>query len=206
MEVLTLMMILAIIFFSVVVYVTSTNRIVPWMDKLIRVNPGVKHRAEWMAPKDVLTQVKQDYLAFYRYATNTLPQGWLPYMRNLEQYVTGELLTTQRESLRGRLRHDRGRLTEIYYSDHNVQVRNFSSDGLHCVVVDHQTNCHIVSYDYWDQRMLHQQKLPSTIVVYKMVYVEDRWKIDHLIQQMHPSLGQAETLLLSLPSAVGRDQ
>lgn len=185
----------------------STSQVVPWVDDMTRRHAGVKNRAEWIAPPPIQEQVKRDYLAFYRYATQTLPQGWVAYGHGLSRYLCDDMLQQQRESLNMRLEHDRGRLVDILRASHEVHVRNFSSDGMRCIVIDQQSEQRMATYDYWNGDRLHTQDLGSTVYIYVMRYdaKQERWRIAKHIQQFIPNTCQPISVELTAPPAIGRD-
>lgn len=191
-----------------VAMLSSRSGLVPWMNEMTRLNPGVQNRAEWMAPRHVILSVEKDYLAFYRYAAEQLPKGWLAYTRDLNEYLCGEMLRGQRESLSQRLRHDRGRFVEVLRANHNVQVRHFSGDGLRCVVIDQQSEQRLATYDYWTGRRVHTQDIGNTIYIYEMHYDQSlgRWKLARFVQQLPLGVCQPGALEIHLPTTMGRDQ
>lgn len=185
----------------------SRSAIVPWLHQMNRLNPGVVNKAEWMAPPQVLEAVKKDYIAFYTYATITLPQGWNTYLRDLNHYLCDEMLTSQRDSLDTRLRQDRGRVYDILRANHRLEVRHFSADGLSCVVVDYQTERRLATYEYWRKYRVHTQDIGSATLVYQMKYDQRamRWKIATYIQTLPPGITQTASLEIQLPHTVGKD-
>lgn len=198
----------ALVLLILIVMFLSRSGFVPWMDQMTRLNAGAINRAEWMAPPHVIAAVKHDYLAFYIYASAKLPKGWLAYMRDLNEYLSHEMLSTQRESLNLRLMQDRGRFIDILRATHHVQVRHFSDDGLSCIVIDQQSEQRIATYDYWTGRRLHTQFTGNAVYIYEMRYDQsvERWKIARFIQQLPPGISQPGTLEIHLPSHIGRDQ
>ena len=192
----------------VVIAITSMPSVVPWMDTMTRKNPGERDRAEWIAPVDVVEAVTQDYLSFYSYAAQHLREGWVTYGRDLNHFLTGEMLEQQRESIAMRLQNDRGRVVDILRADHDVQVRNFSADGLRCIIIDQQTDQRLATYDYWNRYRLHTQDMGAGIYVYEMAYDmrTRKWKLARFIQCLPPGTCQPGTLELSLPHTAGRDQ
>jgi hypothetical protein len=201
-------LLLGIILLLAALVITSRSNVVPWIDQMTRLNPGVYNRGEWMAPGPIVETVQRDYLAFYEYAAATLPKGWMAYLRNLDHYLSGDMLRLQRESLYLRLRHNRGRIVGIIRANHHLQVRHFSGDGMRCLVIDHQTEQRMATYDYWTSERLHTQDLGGMVYIYQMQFDQaaGRWKIDHLVQQMQPDVYPTHVLELNLPQTVGRDQ
>lgn len=204
----TVAVILILVVLGVMIYLTSQSALVPWVNHMKRLNAGAVNRAEWIAPNPIIENVKRDYLSFYDYATQTLPQGWLAYMRDLNQYMTDDLLREQRHSLSIRLQNDRGRIFDILRANHHIEVRNFSSDGLTCILIDSQTECRLATYDYWNGNRLHTQDVGDAAYVFKMTYDtrEERWKMAQYIQTLPPGNWQSSLMEINPPHAVGRDQ
>ena len=185
----------------------SKSALVPWINNMSRINPGVVNKAEWMAPPHVIEAVKRDYLAFYHYATRTLPHGWIPYLRDLNTYLCDDMLREQRESLEKRLKHDRGRIFDILRANHQLEVRHFSADGATCLMIDHQTERRLATYHYWDGQRVHTQDIGSATLVYKMRYDSRsaKWKIASYIQTLPPGMTHGGALEIDLPHTIGRD-
>src|SRR5687768_9111919 len=111
---------------------------VPWANALERLNPGAGKRAEWIAPPAVVRAVKRDFLATQRWLEECAAD-WGLLARELEQHAAGPYLRRQRAAL-GLLAQTRGpRLAAVLAADHQLQVRQFSSDGLRCLLIDRQT-------------------------------------------------------------------
>lgn len=202
----TVIVILLLVVLAAVIYLTSQSALVPWAQTMKRLNPGVANRAEWMAPNPVVQRVKQDYLAFYDYATQTLPEGWVPYLRDLNRFLCGDMLREQRQNINARLQNDRGRVFDVLRANHRVEVRNFSADGLTCVLIDYQTERRLATYDYRSHSRIHTQDMGEVSYVFKMAFREERWKIAEYIQTLPPGSGQANWMEINLPHTVGRDQ
>lgn len=202
------MMILAVLLLIAVLVVTSQDGIVPWIDDLERHNAGVARRAEWLAPSSIAEQVKHDYLAFYDFAAEALADNWVRYLHGMEEYLAGEMLHEQRDSLRLRLQHDRGRVTGILRANHSLSVRNFSADGLQCMLIDVVSDQRMATYDYWGGERLHTQDLGDAVCVYQMVYSQHyrRWRIAKHVQSMYRGSCQPSEIDITLPPPVGRDQ
>lgn len=202
----TVIILILLLVLAVVIYMTSRSALVPWARTMKRLNPGVVNQAEWIAPNPVIDHVKRDYLSFYDYATATLPQGWLAYMRDLNRYLCEDMLREQRHSITIRLQNDRGRVFDVLRATHHMEVRNFSADGTSCILIDRQTERRLATYEYWSRRRLHTQDVGEASVVYRMVYREERWKIAEYIQTLPPGNWQATLVEMNPPHAVGRDQ
>ncbi len=189
----TWVMIFVLLALSVTIILTTHNGSVPWLADMRRLNPGARHRAEWVAPPNVLQTVEQDYLDFIEYGAERLPQGWVAYMRDLDDYLCGEMLREQRASLTQRLKHDRGRVIDVLRADHQIHVRHFSADGLRCILIDSQRAARLASYDYWTGQRIHTQDMGDRCFVYEMHYdlTRARWRIARYIQQL--PLGETDT-------------
>lgn len=198
----------AIIVGMILLVISSTASVVPWLDSMTRENPGTRDRAEWIAPVDVIEAVTVDYISFYTYAAERLRQGWVAYGRDLNHYLTEDMLTEQRESISMRLQSDRGRVLDVLRADHDIQVRNFSGDGLRCVVIDHRSDQRLATYDYWRGSRLHTQDMGAGTYVYEMAYDQraNKWKLARFVQSLPPGTRQPGTLMLTLPHTAGRDQ
>ncbi len=204
----TVAILLFIVFLAGAIYLTSHSPLVPWVNSLKRLNPGVANRAEWIAPNPVIENVKRDYLAFYTYAAETLPHGWLAYLRDLNRYLCEDMLREQRHNLSVRLQNDRGRVFDVLRATHQMEVRHFSADGLTCILIDHQTERRLATYEYWTRNRLHTQDVGEANYVFKMMYDsrDARWKIAEYIQTLPPGNWQAVLMEINLPQSVGRDQ
>lgn len=170
----------------------------PWRSQLYKVNQA--HRAEWMAPLYVIDTVKRDYLAFYDYATATLPRGWVPYLTHLDHYLAEDMLAEQRRHLNEWLGQNHGRFTDILRANHRLEVRHFSADGTTCLIVDYQTERRIATYEYWHGTRVHTQDLGDAALVYQMKYdaVRGRWRIATYIQTLPPGIKQSTDLDIQL--------
>ncbi|MFP4323400.1 MAG: hypothetical protein ACLFTK_13180 [Anaerolineales bacterium] len=198
----TLLITLGILIVLGALIATTREGVVPWLKDMHRLNPGRRHRAEWMAPPNVLANVQRDYLDFIDYSTQRLPQGWLAYMRDLDTYLADEMLREQRASLGQRLRHDRGRMVEVLRADHSLQVRHFSADGLRCILIDHQRAARLATYDYWSGRRIHTQDMGDLCFVYEMHYdlARRRWRIARFVQRLPLGYHEAHMLFIENPS------
>ena len=205
-----IVVLVTLVFLLLLVFrLTAGSHRTPWGDQMTRLNPGTSFdHAEWMAPGDVVQAVQRDYMSFYQYVAEKLPQGWLEYMRDLNEYLCEDLLREQRESLDTRLRHNRGRMIDILRANHSLQVRHFSDDGTRCIIIDHQTEQRMATYDYWSGNRLHTQDLGSTTYVYEMQYDlrAQKWKLARFIQVLPPGSFTPGRLDFNLPQTLGRDQ
>ncbi len=180
---------------------------VPWANDLVRLNPGSGKRAEWMAPSSVLRAVKRDYLATQSWLEECAAD-WGLLARELDHHAAGTYLKRQRAAL-GLLAQTKGpRLAGMLSAEHQLQVRHFSADGLHCLLVDRQTQRVAATRHYWTGQPVGTQRLPEATLVLQMVYdlQRRRWKIERLIQTLPAPLGVVRiSLSAELPAAAGRD-
>ncbi len=205
--------IVGVIVVVVIITIMARRRVVPWSSNLQRLHAGVKNKAEWMAPDNVIQAVETDYLAAQRWMSESLMSGYLRFLREGPTYLAGNFLKEQQHNTKLQMRKRGPRMIGILRAHHNVRVRHFSDDGLMCYVVDHQTERRMATYDYWQFRRLHTQDLLEGAYVYRMVYdtAARRWKIDELIQQLplgwsaENVYNKAIKLEKSLPIAAGRD-
>jgi hypothetical protein len=179
---------------------------VPWANELYRLNPGAGKRAEWMAPPYVLRAVRRDYLAAQRWLQEC-SADWGLLARELEDFAAGAYLKRQRTAL-GLLAQVRGpRLAAFISADHQLQVRQFSTDGLRCLLVDRQTGRLAHTNHYWTGQPVAAQRLPGATLVYQMAYDlrRRRWLIERLVQTLPAPGGIPITLTADLPAHAGRD-
>ena len=197
----------------VIIMMVARRRAAPWSGNLQRLHAGVKNKAEWMAPDNVVQAVEADYLAAQHWMSEVLMAGYGRFLRDGPLYLSGVFLKEQQRNTRAHMNKTHARMIGVLRAHHNVRVRHFSDDGLSCYVVDHQTERRMATYECKHFRRLHTQELLEGAYVYRMVYdtAAKRWKIDELIQQL--SLGwsaenvynKAIKLEKSLPIASGRD-
>jgi hypothetical protein len=178
---------------------------VPWGRKLRRLHAGAAQRAEWMAPDDVVEQVRCDYLRVIEWLESS------PFMdhplHRAPDYLTGDYLRRYQ-----RLMHMPARFTGILIARHTILVRRFSEDGLQCLVVDCQSKRQMLTYDERDAILLHSQQLEDGTLVCRMDYdvLQRRWKVAAIIQELPagwkdtPRSGRVR-LLSNLPTTMGRD-
>ncbi|MEO8609604.1 MAG: hypothetical protein ABI690_17055 [Chloroflexota bacterium] len=177
----------------------------PWGRKLRRLHAGVARQAEWMAPDDVVEQVRHDYLHMVEWL-ETAP--FLDHPRHrAPEYLTGEYLRRYQ-----RLNAIPIRFTGVLIAKHTILVRHFSDDGMQCLVIDCQTQRQILTYDERDSVLLNSQLLDDGTLVCSMVYdsLLRRWKLAAMIQEL--PAGWQDTprsnrvrLLSTLPTTMGRD-
>src|SRR5258706_825847 len=175
-----------IIVMIMIVAFSRRRRASVWATDLKRLHPGVSGKAEWMAPDDIVRSVELDYMEAQRWMTEVLLSGYTRYIREASDYFIGNYLKAQQRHAVLQMRKRGPRLIGILRAHHYVRVRHFSDDGLSCLLVDHQTERRMATYDYWHLRRLHTQDLGEGAYVYRMIYdrAAKHWKIEELIQQL----------------------
>ncbi|HVU11972.1 MAG TPA: hypothetical protein VHD90_11875, partial [Phototrophicaceae bacterium] len=164
-----------IILIAIVVIMTLSNA-VPWANRMRRLRKG---KTEWMAPDDVIEQVREQYLEAINWLNESMLMSWTQQLTAASAYLSGSFLRRYRNLLLSQ-RSARGvQLTGVLRADHNVEVRQFSENGGFCLVVDHQTQRRMATYNHRTQERLHTQDMGDGVVVYAMLYdsKEGRWKI-----------------------------
>lgn len=184
-------------------------RHVPWADQLTRRHAGVSAQAEWLAPPEVVRQVKRDYLAAYAWLEETTHQ-WGVFARDLSRYTTGAYLQRQQVLLAHLVRTRGPRFAMRQQADHHLSVRHFSSDGLRCWVIDQQTQRSFTVYEYWSQRAVVRERAEPVVLVFQLVYhiPSQRWLIERFIQRLPPPItaqGVPIKVAARLPVHIGRD-
>jgi hypothetical protein len=200
-----------VIVFIAIVVVMSVNNAgrIPWGDKMRRLRAGVAHKAEWMAPDDVVQQVRTHYFDAVSWLQESMLMSWAQQWADAPYYLGGvylkryrNLLLTQRES--------KGvPLTGILRADHVVEVRQFSEHGDTCLVIDYQTQRRMATYNRKTQERGVTQDLGDGVVVYAMLYdgKDRRWKIGSFVQELPVGWRKRPLIqeLSRLPGAIGRD-
>lgn len=185
---------------------------VPWSAQLRRMSAGLTQKAEWMAPDTVVHQVRSDYLA----ALEWLHDSALKHTRHQWAYaplfLSGAYLKRHQRILRSQREAAPPRLVGILRSDHVIEVRHFSEDGESCLVIDHQEQRRMATYDFETRTRLHTQDVGACTLVYQMVYdlSSQRWKIAAFVQQLplgwgSPKLTRHIRVLAQLPSSARRE-
>lgn len=205
--------ILAILCVVLAVIWLIAPKVVPWADQMTRLNAGAGTKAEWMAPPQVLEEVIWSYREGQEWV-GTCAANWGRFAEGLERYTVGPYFKQQRRVLAS-LVDQKPRLAAELTAAHAYQVRYFSSDGLHCLLIDSQTARVVTTASYWTGLPLHAQRLEDAALVYRMAYdlAEKRWKIEKLIQQLplgtplesHPATPARVRVAASLPVTAGRD-
>ena len=207
------MMVWAILFAVLVIVALMTlNNAgrVPWANKMRRVNAAAVNKAEWMAPDEVVQQVKRNYLDAINWLHDSMFSSWTQQWSGAAGYLIGaHLKRHQQVLLRGRA----ARVSEIagvMRCDHVLEVRHFGENGDQCLIVDYQTGRRMATYNRDTHERLHTQDLGDGVVVYRMKYDEKahRWKIEQFVQELPAGWGQARRgikELTTLPMSTGRD-
>lgn len=203
---LSLLLIFGFIF---LVMLLNTERRVPWVDDLKRVNAGVPKVAEWTAPEGVIDQVRQDYLASANWLHDASLSSYPQQVETAPRYLSSAFLKYYRAQL-DREQHAPPLLVGVLRAMHHVDVRHFSESGEHCLVVDTQTERRITTYIRQTHERVANQHIPSTTLVFTMQYdnQDNRWKIAQFVQEL-PIGWQKRTRRLHLQSIplqrAGRD-
>lgn len=196
----------------IVVVALSNSEHIPWLGKLRRIHAGVAHKAEWMAPDEVVEQVRADYLAAIDWLQNSVLEDPSRQLTQAAVYLDGAHLKRY-QTLFHQYYAGRGpRFVGVMRADHEVQVRCFSEDGSRCLVIDAQTQRRMATYDRRHETRLHTQDLGEGAVVYQMAYDsrDKRWKIEAFIQELPAGWVSSRSprlvrLSLDLPAVSGRD-
>ncbi len=190
----------------------SGRKQVAWIDRLRRVNAGVRSKGEWMAPEDITQTVEEHYLTSMDWLHNSMLDDWSSQWDKAPYFLAGQFLRRHQEILKRYRMGTSPRYAGIMRCTHRVEVRHFSDDGERCLVVDYQSTRRIATYDIERGNRVMTQDLGDGAVVHQMVYDKQskRWKIDAFIQEL-PVGWQANNreqkikLLSALPPANGRD-
>jgi hypothetical protein len=191
-------------------------RVTPWADHLTRLHPGLRAKAEWMAPPSVIAQVRLDYATAQEVLMACAASNWGKFAETLDSCTAGPYLAYQRKALASLAQARNPRLAAEFSAEHELTVRHFTADGLRCLLVDRQTKRAVTTSAYWSGRELHCQRLDERTFVFQMVYdpSDKRWKIEKLIQELPlgwgaPTKGGAVKGRVQesarLPVAAGRD-
>lgn len=176
-----------------------------------RVHAGKSRRAEWMAPDQVVHEVRRNFLE----AITWLHEGGLPVFESQwaspEYFLIGAALR-RHDRMFAQYQSDRLRnYAAVLRMHHQVLVRRFSKDGRRCLVVDFQTERRLATYDVRQQTRLQTQDLGTGVVVYRMAYhaADERWKIEAFMQELPAAWGKRTAMRLEevqfMPPAQGRD-
>lgn len=168
---------------------------------------------EWMAPAEVVEQVK----AHYRETVQWLEAapayvGFARWRDQAARFLSGACLVHFTASLQT-ARESVPRLFDVLRAEHHLNVRYFSHHGVMCLLTDEQLDRRVATYDLSTGARVTTQDMGSSRVVFAMRYVaqgEPRWKVDTYLQEMplaannpHGKVRIVERA--SLPRPTGRD-
>ena len=186
---------------------------VPWIGKMRRVQAGNANGAEWMAPDEVVEQVRADYLAAIQWLQNSQLASWAHQWSGASLHLSGMLLKRHQQILMQYRSGSMPRFVGVLRADHRVEVRHFSDDGERCVVIDHQADRRMATYDPHTQERVMTQDLGAGAVVYQMRYdaTDRRWKLEAFVQELPHGWGSGKAVrrlreFSAMPThTVGRD-
>ncbi len=195
-------MVWAFVILIVIVVIMSVN--FPWSGRMRRA-----HKAEWMAPDDVVQQVREHYLEAINWLNDSMLLTWTQQWSVAPAYLSGSYLRRYRNLMLSQ-RDNRGVFVSgVLRADHVVEVRQFSENGGFCLVIDWQEQRRMATYNRKTHERLHTQDLGDGTVVYAMLYDarEERWKIGGFIQELPTGWRSRSKIqeLSTLPSEIGRD-
>lgn len=190
----------------------STSGPVPWLSRMRRIRAGAARKAEWMAPDEVVQEVREHYLEAIHWLHDSATSTWSQQWSSAAYYLSGATLRRHQQILVHYRSNGVPNCYGVLRADHLVQVRQFSDDGERCLVIDQQSQRRMATYNTRTRERVMTQDLGSGVVIYSMVYTakERRWKIDTLVQELPLGWGTHNTLPriqehASLPDAIGRD-
>jgi hypothetical protein len=196
----------------VIIMVMNGRNGVPWSGRMRRVPAGVARTSEWMAPDEVVEQVRADYLTALRWMHDHMLSASHYQLANAPTYLNGAYLKRYQAIVTQNRAIGAPRGVGILRADHQVFVRQFSEDGEHCLVIDQQEQRRMATYDPRSHERVHTQDLGDGAVVYSMHYdlIDRRWKIDEFVQELPPGWGghipsRRIRELATLPTSIGRD-
>ncbi len=209
---LTPILLVVVMVLIVAVVMSGARRGVPWSAELRRMKAGVAQQAEWMAPDDVVEQVRTHYIE----ATNWLQDSAFLTWQDQRDYCTAYLAGKYLQQYRERVEHLRAgktpTLVGVLRADHHVDVRQFNETGEQCYIVDSQTARRMATYQLPQVARLHTQDLGESTLVFRMCYdlADKRWKIAELVQELprgwnYTHAGRWVRIQTELPSRVGKD-
>lgn len=162
------------------------NRRVPWSDKLRRVDGAGSQPVEWMAPPDVVSRVRLDYLSAVAWFQDVAMNDWAHLWAVAPMYLSGRFLQRCRALVGQASRAGAPAIVGVLRADHEISVRYFSAGGARCLVVDTQLHRRMATYDRLGRARISTQDLGSGVVVYRMAFdhTARRWTIDALVQHL----------------------
>jgi hypothetical protein len=165
-----------------------------------------------MTPDTVLFQVRSDYLGALQWLHDSALKVWSHQLTYAPLYLSGSFLQRHQRALKQMAGSPAPHCIGILRADHQVDVRYFSEDGEHCLVIDHQTQRRMATYDLESRTRLHTQDLGSCSVVYQMIcdVRTRRWRIDSFIQELplgwgNPGVARHIKMQVNFSAPVGRD-
>jgi len=182
---------------------------IPWTSRLRRMNAGVSHQAEWIAPDDINSKVRDDYLQAIEWLQDAANHQHLD---DSSHYLTGRFLTRFQLINNTRISSRSIRFNGVLIARHHVKVRQFSENGSCCLVIDSQTVRKMKSFQSNHPDWMLVQELGDCTAVFRMAYdaTEKRWKIEALVQELPIGWGLITDngpvrLWSELPTSIGRD-
>jgi hypothetical protein len=182
----------------------ALNNQVPWVRKMRRLHP---QKAEWMAPDEVVEQVRADYLLGLQWLAESVFWSKAHQLKTSHHYLAGECLAHHHELLSEKAE---ARFIGVLRADHHVEVRHFTEDGDTCLLIDIQAQRRMATYDARMRQRLLTQDLGSGAAVYRMTYdtKAHRWKIEAFVQELPLGWSQNRRQIQEvseLPTTIGRD-
>lgn len=156
----------------------------PWRGRMRQLK--VAEKTEWMAPDDVVEQVRTQYLDAANWLTDTATASWAQQWAQAPAHLSGSFLKRHRNLILTSRQQTRIQLAGVLRADHQVEVRQFSEAGSFCLVIDTQTQRRMATYNRKTHERLHTQDMGEGAVVYAMRYdaTAERWKIDSFVQEL----------------------
>jgi hypothetical protein len=180
---------------------------VPWERKMRRLQPG--DTAEWMAPDEVVEQVRSDYLRALEWLGESQLWARGQQIQMAGYYLMGEALKRYQVAL---LHQPKVRFIGVLRADHEVEVRHFSETGDRCLLVDYQIGRRMATYNARTRERLMTQDLGSGAIVYQMAYDmrDRRWKLEQFVQELPTGWERRQPSRLiqeftQVPLSIGRD-
>lgn len=155
---------------------------VPWAQHMRQVRAGVHGQMEWIASAAVIARVQADYRGALGWLQDTAFAA--PNPHRASTYLCEAALGRYREVAAGQAANER--FVGVLRAAHQLEVRQFSEDGLRCLVLDHQTNRQMATYDGKSATRVGTQALDDEVRVVAMAYDRDadRWKIADEVQRL----------------------
>jgi hypothetical protein len=197
-----------------VVMVMNSRGQVPWCKQMRRVRTGITQKVEWMAPDAVVNQVRHDYLTTVRWMHDHGLSSPAYQMAYAEMYLSGEVLRDFRCRVKENAAERSVLFTGVLRGAHMLEIRRFSQDGEHCLLIDYQSQRRMATYDMRTHQRVLTQDMGDAVLVWSMQYdrAAKRWKQDRFVQELPAVWGKprARQLLreepaLPDPFTFGRD-